>query len=108
MNETSTSSVQNISHEAISQRAEEIWRKYGSPEGRDEEIWLEAEGQLRSERQQSAVPASENVASKAQVSTKPAQAQSRSLQPTSKEAELMEKNANSTPTKSKSRSSKSR
>ncbi len=34
------------SHEAIAQRAREIWHNYGSPEGRDTEIWLEAERQL--------------------------------------------------------------
>lgn len=35
-----------ISHEAISQRARELWESYGRPEGRDNEIWLEAERQL--------------------------------------------------------------
>ena len=30
----------------ISRRAREIWESHGSPEGRDLEIWLEAESQL--------------------------------------------------------------
>lgn len=34
------------SHEEISQRAQELWRDRGSPEGQDNEIWLEAERQL--------------------------------------------------------------
>jgi hypothetical protein len=33
-------------HEDISQRATSIWQSYGQPEGRDTEIWLEAERQL--------------------------------------------------------------
>jgi hypothetical protein len=36
-------------HEDVAQRAREIWQSYGSPEGRDEEIWLEAERQLSDE-----------------------------------------------------------
>jgi hypothetical protein len=31
------------SHQEIAARAEEIWLKRGSPQGADEEIWLEAE-----------------------------------------------------------------
>lgn len=34
-------------HEQISQRAEELWKKQGCPTDRDEEIWLEAERQLQ-------------------------------------------------------------
>lgn len=34
------------SHEAISQRAREIWLSRNSPEGQDSDIWLEAEKQL--------------------------------------------------------------
>jgi hypothetical protein len=30
-------------HDAITQYARELWKKYGQPAGRDEEIWLEAE-----------------------------------------------------------------
>jgi|GEM_PF-710329 len=33
-------------HEQISIRAELLWKAQGSPSGRDEEIWLEAERQL--------------------------------------------------------------
>jgi hypothetical protein len=33
-------------HETVAQRAQEIWQSYGRPEGRDTEIWLEAERQL--------------------------------------------------------------
>ncbi len=33
-------------HEEITQRAQEIWQRYGNPGGRDTEIWLEAERQL--------------------------------------------------------------
>lgn len=33
-------------HEQITERAQEIWRQRACPEGRDEEIWLEAERQL--------------------------------------------------------------
>jgi hypothetical protein len=39
-------------HDAISRQAEKLWRRYGCPQGRDDEIWLEAEGQvLGSDRQ---------------------------------------------------------
>lgn len=34
------------SQETISQRARELWEHYGRPDGRDNEIWLEAERQL--------------------------------------------------------------
>lgn len=34
------------SHEDISRRARELWERHGRPEGRDQEIWLEAERQL--------------------------------------------------------------
>ena len=36
-------------HETVAQRAREIWQSYGSPGGRDNEIWLEAERQLKNE-----------------------------------------------------------
>ncbi len=39
-------------HEAVAQRAREIWQKYGSPGGRDTEIWYEAERQLNDEHSQ--------------------------------------------------------
>ncbi len=37
----------NPTHEQITERAQAIWRERACPEGRDEEIWLEAERQLR-------------------------------------------------------------
>lgn len=43
MNQTASSTA---SQEDISQRARELWEHYGRPEGRDTEIWLEAERQL--------------------------------------------------------------
>jgi hypothetical protein len=33
-------------HDAIAVRAYQLWEGYGRPEGRDVEIWLEAERQL--------------------------------------------------------------
>jgi hypothetical protein len=33
-------------HQETSQRARELWEKYGQPYGRDQEIWLEAERQV--------------------------------------------------------------
>ncbi|MDF3057149.1 MAG: hypothetical protein K0R17_1364 [Rariglobus sp.] len=36
----------SASQEDISQRARELWERYGRPQGRDTEIWLEAERQL--------------------------------------------------------------
>ncbi len=50
MNET-TSTLSNsttLSHDQISQKAKELWERYGQPSGRDEEIWLEAERLLAS------------------------------------------------------------
>lgn len=35
------------SHELIACRARQLWRAYGEPVGRDEQIWLEAERELR-------------------------------------------------------------
>jgi len=108
MNETSESS--SISHETISRRAEEIWRHYGCPQGRDDEIWLEAEGQLRSEQQQTKVPAAEKMASKVTLSTPPTSAKNEpSARTSSKESELMEKNSSgSVSSRSKARAGKSR
>ena len=34
-------------HEAISNRAREIWEREGRPEGKDIEHWLQAEAELR-------------------------------------------------------------
>jgi hypothetical protein len=33
-------------HDAISSQAEKLWKRYGCPQGRDDEIWLEAERQV--------------------------------------------------------------
>ncbi len=37
-------------HEQISRRAEELWKKYNCPTDSDEKIWLEAEQQLQREQ----------------------------------------------------------
>jgi hypothetical protein len=47
---SSTSSVDAIlasSHREIATRAETLWREKGCPQGCDNELWLEAERQLR-------------------------------------------------------------
>ena len=36
-------------HEAITARARQLWEDAGRPAGRDQELWLRAEEQLRSE-----------------------------------------------------------
>lgn len=36
-----------LEHEVISQRAHQIWELAGKPEGRDTELWLQAENELR-------------------------------------------------------------
>ena len=62
------------SHESISQRARELWQSYGRPEGRDNEIWLEAERQLLGVdpvveiNSHSSAPAAEKSASKSKAS----------------------------------------
>jgi hypothetical protein len=38
------------SHEDIARRAHELWSDRGQPQDRDQLIWLEAEGELRSGR----------------------------------------------------------
>lgn len=44
-------------HDAISRQAEKLWQRYGRPQGRDDEIWREAEGQvLGSDRQANQQP----------------------------------------------------
>lgn len=37
------------SHEEITRRAQEIWNSEGQPVGRDDEIWLSAEQQLKNQ-----------------------------------------------------------
>jgi hypothetical protein len=44
---SASTATQPPTHEEISGRAQELWEKYGRPEGRDEEIWLEAERELQ-------------------------------------------------------------
>ena len=34
-------------HDQISRHAEDLWRERGYPQGRDDEIWLEAEQKLK-------------------------------------------------------------
>lgn len=46
------------SHEQITIRAELLWKAQGSPTGRDEEIWLEAERQLFDEARELISPPS--------------------------------------------------
>lgn len=41
--------MKNPSQASVAQRAFQIWQDYGSPNGRDTEIWLEAERQLQAE-----------------------------------------------------------
>lgn len=38
-----------ITYQQISQRAYEIWEREGKPEGREQEHWLQAEHELRSQ-----------------------------------------------------------
>jgi hypothetical protein len=40
--------ARNPTHEEISNRARAMWEARGRPSGRDEEIWLAAEAELRS------------------------------------------------------------
>jgi hypothetical protein len=40
---------QQIPHEQIARRAQEIWRERNQPSGSDDEIWLEAESQLQAQ-----------------------------------------------------------
>ncbi len=39
-----------ITHEAITERARQIWQRKGGPQGQDEQIWREAEGELLRDR----------------------------------------------------------
>lgn len=45
-NPSTLSNTDQLSHENISRKAKELWENYGRPEGRDEEIWFEAERAL--------------------------------------------------------------
>ena len=39
--------ILTFEHEVISERARRIWELAGKPEGRDTELWLQAENELR-------------------------------------------------------------
>jgi hypothetical protein len=39
--------VRTPTHDEISERARKLWEAKGCPAGQDEEIWLEAEAQLK-------------------------------------------------------------
>ena len=64
------------SHEAVSQRAYQLWQNSDSPSGRDNEFWLEAERQLKAETSDDATeqrplsPIPEAVAAKAEAQKK--------------------------------------
>ncbi len=45
-NPSTLSNTTQLSHDEISRKAKELWENYGRPEGRDDEIWLEAERSL--------------------------------------------------------------
>lgn len=45
-----TPNVSAPTHEEISARARQLWLEKGRPEGQDEAIWLEAEGELVARR----------------------------------------------------------
>jgi hypothetical protein len=44
---TAESDQHVISQDEISRRAQQLWEEYGRPVGRDEEIWLQAERDLK-------------------------------------------------------------
>lgn len=55
------------SHQAISQRAYEIWQAEGHPDGRDTEIWLNAEQQLSTASTKASPPAATRSAARPPV-----------------------------------------
>ncbi len=99
MNTTTEADIRTqVSHDEVSRRAEELWRQYGCPEARDEEIWLEAERQLRGAPLE-APAASERVHFPGATLTAPAGATG-----TPFKAELMETRAPSKAGRSRSKS----
>lgn len=86
------------SREQISLRAELLWKAQGSPSGRDDEIWLEAERQLVDEAREVIAPVEE-------FATKTTQAVGSRPRPASPEQMIEKKSA---PANSKRRSSASR
>lgn len=103
MNNNENPSAQEVreqtSHEEISRRAQELWRQYGCPQGRDDEIWFEAERQLRGTQPESlnvplVTPAREEVRSEgahAQLGVPPVQGAPVSVVHQPSNTELMEK-----------------
>ena len=94
------------SHEEVSRRAEDLWREYGSPEGRDEEIWLEAERRLLGERiskqaNPAQLPSSGNFGAPQYAGT----TQPERSDPTSQKSELMKEPATTTAARSKAKKS---
>jgi hypothetical protein len=53
----SSRSEQQVSQEAIAQRARSLWLERGQPAGQDEEIWLQAERELREQEVGATTPA---------------------------------------------------
>jgi hypothetical protein len=51
---------QQIPHEQIARRAEQLWRERSCPAGSDEAIWLEAESQLQAEAEARPVSGTES------------------------------------------------
>lgn len=49
-----------VPHEEIARRAEQLWRERSCPAGSDDAIWLEAESQLRAEAESRPVSGTES------------------------------------------------
>jgi len=80
-------STPSPTHDQITTRAKEIWEKYGRPEGRDEEIWLEAERQLAGgSSQQAPSPRAPSSTSQANPPGKPASLADRVIAETAAES----------------------
>ena len=87
---------QQVSHEEISRRAQELWRQSGSPQGRDEEIWLEAERQLRVPSLSLSASSSPSESTGAQPSAAETPTSfTREEKPNARETELMEQKRSS-------------
>jgi hypothetical protein len=100
---------QQVSHDVIARRAEELWRQYGCPQGRDEEIWLEAERQLLGAQQQQSsqptdFPSSGTFGGPQTPGAEADQIKDRPTTP-SQAAELMKTPATTTAARSKSKKS---
>jgi hypothetical protein len=59
-----TRQQQQLTHDEIARRAYQLWEQRGRPQGRDLELWLEAERQI--------VPASKPVREQVPASAQPA------------------------------------